>query len=483
MIVVLTASTVSRFCARPLGRWIGTLSLLLGGSGAAVAAHVLLRSAFILDSVRFVGGSMVHGQLNALGRLAAAWMARPGVEPRDLPMEPMSYIVVNGDYHPPLIGYALLAFATTLIAAQASGAQGRARWVNNMLLAATLPVCLISNAWVFPLQCMLVAGWFLYRALGGDRDYLVPGLVGLAAAAALAYPYLIEFTQQAIASNAAISFTQAQDRTPALGWLLTFWPVVGIMLLSLLNRERRSLVLFLVVIWGIELAATELLYNHDVYGGVWSRFNTTMKWWSWVYAGIVLTLGAINLGSDSAVCRLGTLAMLVPTLWFAADLEIQFTRSEKPSVGRLDGSGWIKDPVIQDMISELGSRPDGVALQSGLTMANTEAPAVSLFAGKQSFIGWPWHETTWRGSFMEIRERLAQDDAFYEGKIPEPLSWLLHNNVRYVLWLPRDNLDGNKRFRPIFERIHSRYYWHHLYGDDDTFQIGFWERIDDSRAR
>ena len=84
---------------------------------------------------------------------------------------------------------------------------------------------------------------------------------------------------------------------------------------------------------------------------------------------------------------------------------------------------------------------------------------------------------------MEIRERLAQDDAFYEGKIPEPLSWLLHNNVRYVLWLPRDNLDGNKRFRPIFERIHSRYYWHHLYGDDDTFQIGFWERIDDSRAR
>jgi uncharacterized membrane protein len=175
--------------------------------------------------------------------------------------------------------------------------------------------------------------------------------------------------------------------------------------------------------------------------------------------------------------------MLVPTLWFAADLEIQFTRSEKPSVGRLDGSGWIKDPVIQDMISELGSRPDGVALQSGLTMANTEAPAVSLFAGKQSFIGWPWHETTWRGSFMEIRERLAQDDAFYEGKIPEPLSWLLHNNVRYVLWLPRDNLDGNKRFRPIFERIHSRYYWHHLYGDDDTFQIGFWERIDDSRAR
>jgi len=483
MITLLSANCVSRLCSWGVGRWVGTLSLLVGGSGAVVAAHVLLRHAYMVDTVRFVGGSIVRGETNALGRLVAGWMAKPGVEPRDLPMEPMSYIVVNGDYHPPLIGFALLAFAATLIAAQASGAAGRARWINNLLLGATLPVSLISNAWVFPLQCVLVGGWFLFQAFSGDRGYVVPWLAGLAGAAALEYPYLIEFTQQAIGSNAAIGFTGGADHTPVLGWLLTFWPVLGIMLFALFNRDRRSFVLFLLSVWALELAATELLYNHDVYGGVWSRFNTTLKWWPWVYAGIVLTLGAANLGSSSRVCRLGTLAMLVPTLYFAADLWVQYDRTVKDSIGRLDGSGWIRDPVVKDLIAEFVSRPDGIALESGLQMANTESPSVSLYSGKTSFIGWPWHETTWRGAFIEIRERLSQENAFYAGGIRDPLGWLLHNNIRYVLWLPRDNEGENRRFRPLYDSIKSEYYWHHVYGDNESFQVGFWERIEGSHPR
>lgn len=482
-ITLLSASCVARLCARPLGRVVGVLSLLLGGSGAVVAAHALLHRAHMIDTVRFVGGSIVRAKTNALGTMVAAWMAKPGIEPRDLPMEPMSYIVVNGDYHPPLSGYVLLAFAATLIAAQSCGAQGRARWINNVLLAATLPVSLISNAWILPLLCILVGGWFLYRAVSGDRDYLIPGLLGLAAATALEYPYLIEFTQQAISNNAAIGFTPAQDHTPVLGWILTFWPVTGILILGLFNRDRRSLVLFLVVIWAVELAATELLYNHDMYGGAWIRFNTTLKWWSWVYAGIVLTVGAANLGSSSRLCRVGTMVMLLPTLAFAYDLGVTYRRTAKDSVGKLDGYGWIKDPVLRDLIGELRSRPDGVALESGVTMANTDSPSITLFSGKFSFIGWPWHETTWRGPFEEIGERMHENDAFFAGKCPDPLDWLLSNNIRYVLWLPRDNVSGNVGFRPLLERIRPRYVWHHVYGENDSLQIGFWERIDDPRLR
>ncbi len=51
----------------------------------------------------------------------------------------------------------------------------------------------------------------------------------------------------------------------------------------------------------------------------------------------------------------------------------------------------------------------------------------------------------------------------------DPLKWLLHNNVRYVIWMPRDNDDHNRRFRPIFDQIKARYFWHHLYGDNDNF--------------
>jgi len=479
LITLLVGASIARFCAWPLGRWVGVLSLLVGGSGAAVAAHVLLTRAFPIDAVRFLGGAIIHQFANPLGQHAAALMAKPDVLPRDLPMEPLSYILTNGDYHPPLAGFLLLALATALIAAQATGAEGFQRTLNHALLAATVPIAFISNAWIFPLQCLLVGGWFAYRFLCGERRCLLPALAGAAAAAALEYPYLVEFTQQAIGSNAAIQWTGPDDRTPLLGWILVFWPVVGIMALSLFNRERRPLTIFFLVIWTLELAGTELFYNHDVYGGVWSRFNTTLKWWPWVFAGIILTLGASNLGSRSRVCRLGTLVLLLPLLVFGVDLAKQYAVMPKNAAGKLAGSMWIdRDPIMRDMIIELRTRPDGIALESGLAMANTQSPAVSLFAGKQSLLGWPWHETTWRGPFTEIGERLTQIGAFYQGRLPDPLAWLLHNNVKYVLWLPRDNGDGNSRFRPLFDRISPRYFWHHMYGNEKNFAVGYWERID-----
>jgi uncharacterized membrane protein len=481
-IVMLCGSTVSRLCAWRPGRVLSMLALVVGGSGSVVAAHALMNHVYLYDSVRFLGGALYHGRANALGNRVAAWMAKPGVDPRDLPMEPLSYILANGDFHPPLAGYALLAFAAALIAAQAAGTSGRVRTLNNALLAATVPIALISNAWILPLQALLVGGWFLYRALCRDSGFLLPALAGVAAAALLEYPYVIEFAQQPISRNAAISITASADHTPLLGWLMTFWPVAGILVLALFNRERRSLVVFLVVIWTAELAVAELLYNQDIYGGVWIRFNTTLKWWAWIYAGIVVMLGAVNLGSSSRVCRYGTLVLLVPTLIFAKDLGSYFRKTEKGSVGNLDGNGWIKDAVIRDLILDLRSRPDGVALESGLQMANTVSPSVSLFAGKMSYLGWPWHETTWRGAFAEIQQRLTEGKAFYEVRIDDPLKWLLQGNIRYVLWLPGDNLGDSARFGQIDDKIKMRYLWHHLYGNDRRFQVGFWERTDEAQS-
>jgi hypothetical protein len=188
------------------------------------------------------------------------------------------------------------------------------------------------------------------------------------------------------------------------------------------------------------------------------------------------------------VCRYGTLILLLPVLIFGVDLGRQFARDlgkiPKETVGKLAGSMWIdRDPVIKDLIILLAARPDGVTLESGLVLANTESPAVTLFAGKQSLLGWPWHETTWRGPFLEIRERQLQIAEFYQGTLPDSLSWLLHNNVKYVLWLPRDNVDGNSRYPLVSDAISSRYFWHHMYGDNRNLAIGYWQRIDDPPTR
>jgi hypothetical protein len=184
------------------------------------------------------------------------------------------------------------------------------------------------------------------------------------------------------------------------------------------------------------------------------------------------------------LCRYGTLLLLLPNLSFAYDLGRQFAEGSKESLGTLSGSAWIdRDVVIRDLIVELASRPDGVTLESGLDLANTEAPAVSLFANKQSLLGWPWLEEAYRGSYLEIPERFDQIKKFYSAKAPDPLGWLLHNNVKYILWLPKDNSDKNARFQPINDRIRSRYYWHGTYGNDKDFAVGFWERNDIPAAR
>jgi uncharacterized membrane protein len=130
------------------------------------------------------------------------------------------------------------------------------------------------------------------------------------------------------------------------------------------------------------------------------------------------------------------------------------------------------------MIAELGARPDGVALESGLLLTNSEAPAVSLFAGKQSLLGWANQEFTWRGRLGEIAERFTQIGAFYGGTLIDPLGWLLQNNVKYVLWLPRDNGVGNARFRRISDAIKPRYFWHRVEGGETDITVGYWERID-----
>ncbi|HMD59825.1 MAG TPA: DUF2298 domain-containing protein, partial [Opitutaceae bacterium] len=225
-ITLLIGATFARLCPWRPGRWLGVLSLILGGSGTAVAAHALLTQTYAIDSVRFLGGAIVHQFANPLGQRVASLMAKPFVDPRDLPMEPLSYILINGDYHPPLAGFLLLALATTLIALQATGANGAQRNLNHALLAATVPIAFISNAWILPLQGLLVGGWFIYRVLCGERGCLVAGLAGAAAAAALEYPYLVEFTQQAIGNNAQMRWTEPENHTPLLGWILTFWPVV-----------------------------------------------------------------------------------------------------------------------------------------------------------------------------------------------------------------------------------------------------------------
>jgi uncharacterized membrane protein len=485
MIASSVFTAVRRLCAWRPASWVVTGALLVGGCGLGLVIHLAMKSYIQpLEMVRYLGMVWAPEYRTAFGKFLDGMMYTPGVKPVELPVEPLSYIIVKGEFHPPLMGYVILAFSFLVIAALEGERTPRQRRLLHALLAATIPLSLIGNTWVFPLQAALVAGWFIYRAITGERDHWLTGLFGAGAASALAYPFLVSFLQQPAAHTTALRFTRAGDHATLVEWLSVFWPLVCLMALAPLNRERRGLSLFFVCLWAALLAGTEFFYNHDINSGTWERFNSSLKWWGWIYAAGILSLGALNLGSRSRFCRYASLIVILLPCIQVYDYGVQYIRTPKESAGKLDGTDWLtRDTALRDIVSALQARPDGICIDSGNAFGNTDATALAIFGNKQAFMGWPVQEGIWREFRTEVRDRVSQVDAFYSGKMANPLGWLLENNVRYVLWLQKDNDNLNARFVPLWKSIQSRYAWRHFAGNDGDWAVGFWERVDPPGAR
>jgi uncharacterized membrane protein len=484
MITSSIFTAVRRGCSwRPAGAVV-TVALLLGGCGLAVVIHLAMKNYIQpLEMVRYLGMVWDPQYRTAIGKSLDLMMYTPGVKPVELPVEPMSYIIAKGEFHPPLTGFLILAFSFLLIFSLDRETSPRQRRVLNALLGATLPLSLIGNTWVFPLQAVLVVGWFIYLGICGERDHWLAGFFGVGAAAALAYPFLVNFMQQSAVHTTTLKLTPHGDHATPVEWLSVFWPLVCLMAFAPWNRERRRMSLFFVCLWAVLLAATEIFYNHDINGATWERFNSTLKWWGWIYAAGVLSLGALNLGSRSRFCRYASLVVILLPCVQIYDYGREFVDTPKESLGMLDGTYWItRDIALRDLVSALKERPDGICLDSGVTFANTDATVLAIYANKQAFMGWPVQEGIWREFRTEVRDRVAQVDDFYKGKVPDPLAWLTENNVRYVLWLQKDNDNQNALFLQLWDKIRSRYAWRHYAGNDGDWAVGFWERVDPPSA-
>lgn len=473
-------TAVRRLCTwRPAG-WVITGAVLVGGCGLGLAIHAILKMYYDpLAMVRFLGTGKEPGDLTQFGRYVVPLLNRPGGDMIELPVAPFSELVAEGEFHPPLTGFLILSFSLLVIGTLSWEGAPQRRGLLHALLAATIPLSLIGDTWIFPLQTVLVLGWFIYRALAGERSHWLGGLFGAGAATALAFPFLDYFLRHPAAHSGSLAFvTPAMHATPA-AWLAVFWPVVCLLALAPLNRERRGLSLYFACCLIVLLVGTEVFYLRDTYAGTLARFNSCLKWWGWLYAAGIVGLGALNLGSASRLCRYGSLvAILLPTAQIY-DFARQFLYSEKDQVGRVEGSDWIsKDRTVNALINTLRNRPPGICLESSVAYENTDATVISVFSGKSCFVGWPTQEGIWRNFPWEIDQRVAQAADFYGGKMKDPLHWLLANNIRYVLWLQRDNDHDNERFLPLDGKIRSRYAWRLYAGNGGNWAVGFWERME-----
>ncbi|WP_035055668.1 DUF2298 domain-containing protein [Andreprevotia chitinilytica] len=438
-----------RFVAHRNWRVLVVAAFIIGGTGATPFVHLVHEATAdssgdannrMWGSARFVG---LYDREQTNTRIGHDWFLQPipdGFERRELPMEGFGYQYYVGDYHPPLGGFFLLALALALIGMVETGV-GMAR-LNTALIGFTVPITIATNTWVFPLQFLLVGGWAAWRSRkkneeGAPKGDWIALIIGGVIAFLLLYPFLTGFTAKSLATP--IKFVSALDHTPWQQFLALHWPTLLMIAIGLTRRDTRKLTMYFALGFGLLLVFTELFYVKDPSGGRYERTNSTMKWWGWIWCGVQIALTSLLLGAKAKWVRWVTGITVAVTLLYAVDVFNYFRVNDSSDRGQLHASGiYTGDATVRDMFRYLSAAPDGIVMENLYADAYTDGGIYAIFAVKPGLLGWPSHLTTWHGSAPEAYLTLNSIRSFYAGNLPDARTWLLANNVRYIVWNGKD---------------------------------------------
>lgn len=484
----------ARFLKSRAARLLIVATLAIGGTGATPFVHLVHEAsphapphAEINDrtwgSARFIGGYDQRAN-TALGRTLFS-VTTPSAEvafkARELPSENYGYQFALGDFHPPSGGFFLLLFALALIGALEVPAQGQpaaqatqqAR-LCSVLLGLTVSLQIATNAWVFPLQALLVLGWMAWRrAVRRPPDWaavVAGGVLG----GLLLYPFLTGFSQQAAAS--AIRLVEQADHTPVPQFLATLWPVLLFAGLGFVKSEWRRPTTALAITALTLLLMSELVFVDDPSGDQYQRTNTTMKWWGYLNTLNIAGLGVLLLSSSSRLARAAVVTTCLTLNLYAYDLFRYWTSTPKTEFGQLRGDGaYARDPATRAMLRYLSQAPAGVVLERMACGAFCDSGIHALFAGKPLLLGWPMHVQTWRRDVAGMWVRKEEIDALYRGQLDRPAQWLAAQGVRYVVWTQAEARD-TAAWRAIDAALRGHYGWKE-FGRVDTGPVGIWVKL------
>ena len=488
-----------RFCAPRWPRVLLVYAIMLGGTGIAPFTHFILdqskpgndpaftATSNIWANVRFAGMFDAEVRQNKLTQAlfpqpSAASPPSPGFQARDLPLETISYSTFQGEYHASQGGFLILFLALACLSVletprlqsvhgDTPDAQTTPR-VLQALLAASVPLAFITNTWVFPLQAAMLLSWVIYRYARRAPPDWPALLLGGFGALALIYPFISYFAMQALV--APIRWVTSVDHTPLNRFIAIHWPALVLLALGALRMRRQRYALLLVMLLAALLLGSELFYVDDTLGDKYNRFNSALKWWSWIYYAILLGIGPILLGAGRT-WRWMTVVVLLLVSSASIDMAAYWYYGDKSAMGKITGHYWLtQEQVDKQILSWLIAAPNGVVLEGlGVESAYTPTSAMALFADKPAAIGWPDHEGQWRGNPTFIYTNAEQARAFYHGTLANALGWLGLNDVRYIIWVRRDQTrDPTARLR-IQAQIGSAYEWKPFWKNGDD-ELGVW---------
>jgi uncharacterized membrane protein len=257
------------------------------------------------------------------------------------------------------------------------------------------------------------------------------------------------------------------------------FPTIALIVFALASGERKGRQLGL--LWLTFLAFSEYFYVDDVYSGMYDRFNTSLKWWPWVAAGTLMSLGPFVLEqARRRWVRVGaTLVCLYPCL-YPIDLWPNLFRGPTGSIGRLEGTTYLtKDEFPRLMLGRLKVERPGVVVERPEGEGGfTNSAVIPLFAGQRMWLGWWGHEQLWREYREDIRRRYLNLTALYNGQMPAAGKWLEAQSIDYVLWYRPG--DEQELWHKVNESVGPEYIWCDILTydtpRDDGPRVGFWRR-------
>jgi YYY domain-containing protein len=224
-------------------------------------------------------------------------------------------------------------------------------------------------------------------------------------------------------------------------------PVEGQAAAGQVNATPGSLPLFrshrfallLVLVGALLLLGPEFYYLRDQFG--W-RINTIFKFYyqAWLLWGVASAYGSVVLlrqlrGGSRALFVAGLSLVAVMALAYPVLSLWEKTAGFNPPDGfTLDGAAFMqrRSPDEMAAIEWLRTAPPGVVVEA-VGGQYSEYARAATFSGQPNVLGWPGHESQWRGGSAEMGSRQSDVERIYRSNDWEEVQELLERyDVRYV---------------------------------------------------
>lgn len=205
------------------------------------------------------------------------------------------------------------------------------------------------------------------------------------------------------------------------------------------GRDNVEIFVFILVLLGLLLTLfPEFFYLRDQFG---TRMNTIFKFYfqAWILWGLSAAVGSAILfqqlrGWRAALFQIVWIMTLLAGLAYPILMLWDKTNAFSTKDWTLDGNAYIQkyNPDEYAAIEWLQQAPMGIITEA-VGGSYTDYARVSTRSGLPTVLGWPGHESQWRGGGEEMGSRFSDLQVLYEtSDWYDALRVLQSYNVRYI---------------------------------------------------